>query len=232
MSIRSVDGRWGKIFYEGKDEYVGKSLHNYGEYNPDETEMILSLAKDTCLDIGANFGVMAQALEHEGFKVIAFEPQPYVYSILQKNVNGQCYNTALGDKLDIAKMPRLDNGSRYNYGGMGIGMIGDRGTIDVEVIPLDMLNIPNVGFMKIDVEGFEEKVLRGAVETISRCKPIMYIEDDRVENSASLRKYIEYLGYTWENHDPSLYRENNFFGLKKNIWGINYVSHNLICRPK
>lgn len=69
--------------------------------------------------------------------------------------------------------------------------------------------------MKIDVEGFEERVLRGGVDTIKRCRPIMYIEDDRVERRDSLRKYIVSLGYTIEEHEPPLYRENNFFGLKK-----------------
>jgi hypothetical protein len=87
------------------------------------------------------------------------------------------------------------------------------------------------GFMKIDVEGYELEVLRGAVQTIERCKPIMYIEDDRQNKSSALRTFIRELGYSIEEHKPTLYRENNFFGLKKNIWDRNYASHNLICRP-
>lgn len=235
MSIRSVEGRWGTIYYEGKDEYVGKSLHNYGEYNPDETEMILSLAKGLCLDIGANFGVMAQALEYNGFDCVSFEPQPYVFKILQKNVK-KCYNLALGDSPGTAKMPKIFDGERANYGGNGIlreGMEVAVGTpmIDVEVRTLDSFDFQDVGFIKIDVEGFEEKVLRGGVETINRCKPIMYIEDDRQENSARLRHFIKTLGYTIEEHKPPLYRENNFFGKKVNVWDKIYASHNIICRP-
>lgn len=231
MSIRSVEGRWGKIYYEGKDEYVGKSLHNYGEYNPDETEMIISLAKGLCLDIGANFGVMTQALEANGFKCIAFEPQPYVYKILEKNVS-KCYNIALGDTVGIAKMPKIFDGDRANYGGNGIldhNIL--QPTIDINVDTLDNFYFQDVGFMKIDVEGFEEKVLRGGVETIKRCKPTMYIEDDRREKSASLREFITSLGYSIKEHYPPLYRENNFFGLKKNVWDKNYASHNIICEP-
>lgn len=244
--MRSVKGRWGEVWYIGKDEYVGRSLHNYGEYNPDETEKILELAKksmkcynadgtnrylELCLDIGANFGVMAQALEANGFTCIAFEPQPYVYSVLRKNVRGECHNVGLGDVPGIAKMPKILDGAKANYGGMGIGFKSELGTIDVEVRTLDSFNFQNVGFMKIDVEGFEEKVLIGGRETIARCKPIMYIEDDRQEKSASLRKYITELGYTIEEHFPPLYRENNFFGLKKNVWDKNFVSHNIICMP-
>ena len=93
------------------------------------------------------------------------------------------------------------------------------------------MHIRDVGFMKIDVEGYELEVLQGAVETIAHCKPILYIEDDRGDKSRALHQYIEYLGYSIEEHKPPLYRENNFFGLKKNVWDKNYASHNLICRP-
>lgn len=225
-----VNGRWGTTHYIGKDEYVGRSLHYYGEYNPDETEMILSLANGHCLDIGANFGVMAQALEYNGFTVTSFEPQPDVFSVLQKNTR-VCYNLGLGDVAGTFKMPKIFFGSKANYGGMAIGTRSDLGTIDVSVVTLDSFEFTDIGFMKIDVEGFEEKVLRGGAKTIARCRPIMYIEDDRVDRSDSLRKYIRSLGYTIEEHKPLLYRENNFFGLKKNVWDKNYASHNIICRP-
>lgn len=230
--MRSVEGRWGKVWYIDKDEYVGRSLHHYGEYNPDETEMILGLASGLCLDIGANLGVMGQALEASGFDVVSFEPQPYVFSVLRKNVRGVCHNVGLGSIAEVAKMPRILNGAKANYGGQGIGMRSDLGTIDVEVRTLDSYNFSGVGFMKIDVEGFEEKVLRGGVETIARCKPIMYIEDDRAALSVSLRAYIVGLGYSIEEHKPLLYREKNFFGLARNIWAPKvYASHNIICRP-
>ena len=85
--------------------------------------------------------------------------------------------------------------------------------------------------IKIDVEGFEENVLKGAENTIKKYKPTMYIEDDRVEKSLSLRTYIKSLGYSIEEHKPPLYRANNFFGKKINVWNMNYVSHNIICRP-
>lgn len=229
--MRSVKGRWGEVWFIGKDEYVGRSLFNYGEYGPDETEMILSLASGLCLDIGANFGVMGQALEANGFSVVAFEPQPDVYNVLRKNISGTCYNLGLGDEPGTAHMPKILTGSKANYGGQSIGSRNELGTIPVEVRTLDSFGFENVGFMKIDVEGFEEKVLRGGVETIARCRPIMYIEDDRVEKSRSLRAFITSLGYSIEEHHPTLYRENNFFGKKKNVWDRNYVSHNLICRP-
>src|ERR1700722_5709686 len=110
--ITNVDGRWGKCHFFKQDQYIGQSLLHYGEYNPDETEFILGLAakagKDkTVLDIGANIGVIAQALERSGFTVEAFEPQAEVFALLQKNFKGKAHNVALGEQAGTTVMPNL-----------------------------------------------------------------------------------------------------------------------------
>ena len=232
--IKTVDSRWGPCTYFLKDEYVGKSIHNYGEYNPDETEKIVSLADKNklCLDIGANIGVISMALVASGFEVQAFEPQPEVYKLLNMNVGKNVHNIALGMGAGMASMPKVYYSQKGNFGGLGIGTKSIYGSYEVPVATLDSFEFTNVGFIKIDVEGFEEAVLRGGIETITRDKPIMYIEDDRIDKRVSLRAYIKSLGYTYEMHQPTLYRENNFFGLKKNVWAPkNFASHNLICLP-
>lgn len=232
---KTVDGRWGKCKFLAKDEYVGRSLYNYGEYGPDETEMILGLASGVCLDIGANIGVISQALLANGYRVMAFEPQPEIFELLSENcrsVGGEfvVFNTAVGSSAGVATMPKVQYSAKGNFGGLGIGDTSIYGTIDVPVTTIDSYHFPNVGFVKIDVEGYELEVLRGMVDTITRCRPVLYIEDDRRERSAALREYIRSLKYDIEEHKPTLYREENFFGLKKNIWDKNYASHNLICR--
>lgn len=234
--INTKESRWGPCSYFLKDEYVGRSIHNYGEYGPDETEKILELApKDKlCLDIGANIGVISMALVANGYKVAAFEPQPEVFKLLKKNVgfDADVHNTALGMDTGFVDMPKVYYSAKGNFGGLGIGTKSLYGSYQVPIATLDSFGFSNVGFIKIDVEGFEEMVLRGGFETIMRDRPIMYIEDDRMEKRATLREYIKELGYTYTSHQPTLYRENNFFGLKKNIWApMNYASHNLICLP-
>ena len=236
---KTVEGRWGKCKFLAKDEYVGRSMFYYGEYNPDETEKILSLANGLCLDIGANIGVISQALLRSGHNVVAFEPQPELFDILQENMASasirelQCkaYNSAVGDKAGVATMPKVYYGDKGNFGGLGLFEKSIYGTINVEVSTIDSYNFNDVGFMKIDVEGYEYETLVGAKETISKYKPILYIEDDRSAKSQRLREYVRALGYTIEEHKPTLYREENFFGLKKNVWNRNYASHNLVCKP-
>jgi FkbM family methyltransferase len=231
--LKTINSRWGTCTYFSKDEYVGRSIHNYGEYNPDETETILGLASSgkLCLDIGANIGCISMALLSVGHSVVAFEPQPEVYKLLSDNVKSTCHNVALGSTRGVAEMPKVYYSSKGNFGGLGIGTKSIYGSYTVPVETLDSFAFKDVGFIKIDVEGFEEQVLRGGVETILRDKPIMYIEDDRIDKRVGLRGFIKELGYNIEPHQPPLYRENNFFSLKKNVWDRNYASHNLICRP-
>ena len=228
---REVNSRWGKCVVLEKDEYVGRSVIGYGEYGPDETEKILELAPSgkLCLDIGANVGCIGMALEHAGHEVISFEPQPEIYKLLNGNVKGTCYNYGLGSAEAVLQMPKVAYSDKGNFGGLGIGEKSIYGNIDVEVRTLDSFGFENVGFIKIDVEGFEREVLMGGIQTILKSKPILYIEDDRIPLRQALREMIKSLGYTFVPHQPTLYREENFFNLKRNIWNRNYASHNLIC---
>jgi len=232
--MRSVKGRYGEVWFYGKDEYVGKSFYNYGEFSGDECDEILSLADKSklSLDIGANVGAIAQMLEYHDYSCAAFEPQPEIFKLLQKNFKGEAYNCALGSEDGTAQMPRLRYGARYNYGGMSLNTRTELGSYPVLVKTLDSFNFENVGFIKLDVEGWEEEVLKGSVSTINKYKPIMYIEDDRKEKSVSLRKFITELGYSIKESNTPLYRENNFFGKKVNVWAPhNYLSFNITCRP-
>jgi FkbM family methyltransferase len=233
--IRSVDGRWGRCYFFDQDEYIGKSLASYGEYSPDETEFILRLAEKSgrekrVLDVGANIGAISQALEHSGYTVEAFEPQPEVFGILTANFKGKAHNVALGDVAGTTTMPRVLYNERNNFGALSCGSASRLlGAMQVRVERLDSYHYEDVGLMKIDVEGYEELVLRGAAETIDRCSPILYVEDDRPRKSEGLHRFIAELGYRWERHDPPLYRAQNFLGRQENVWDRNYVSGNIVC---
>ena len=218
-----------------QDRYIGQSLVHYGEYNPDETEFIVALAEKAgkgklVLDVGANIGVISQALEFSGFTVEAFEPQPEVFSVLRENMKGRVHNVAVGARDGATTVPNIDYSQVNNFGGISCDTVStQRGAISVPVKTIDSYRFQNVGLMKIDVEGYEEQVLRGAVDTIRRCSPILYLEDDRTEKSASLHSFLRELGYKWEAHNPPLYREKNFFGKKTNIWDTIFVSKNIVA---
>lgn len=240
--INTKEGRWGPCTYFLKDEYVGRSIHNYGEYNPDETERILELAAEgggLCLDIGANIGCISQALIANAFHVEAYEPQPEVFKLTDLNLKQakgtgsfMAYNMAVGSSAGVVEMPKVRYSEKGNFGGLSCNTKTHLGSYDVPIVAIDdKFYKSRIGFIKIDVEGFETEVLLGAAKTITAHKPILYIEDDRVDKRTKLHATIKELGYSIERHQPTLYREENFFGLKKNIWDKNYASHNLICKP-
>lgn len=240
--LGKVNGRWGVCEYFLKDEYVGRSVRAYGEYGPDETEYILEhRGSGLFLDVGANIGCISQAVLSMGGRVMAFEPQREVYEVMVCNLayaggNFEAMNVAVGSVSGSAKMPVLDYSAKNNIGGLSLG----EGTNpwgkhrSVPVVTLDSLEIEEpVTFIKVDVEGYELEVLRGAVELIKRDKPVLYVENDRPENSKALESFIRNeLGYWFEAHNPPLFRENNFFKNDKNVWDRNYASFNIVCRPK
>lgn len=228
--IQSVEGKYGRTYYFRHDEYVGKSVFQYGEFSPEECEYIISIAGDgLVLDVGANIGCVSQALIAAGKQVVAFEPQPAIYELLVKNCpKATCINAALGSKIGKARMPLVDYSKRGNFGGLGIPQGGD---LSVDLLTLDSFNYQNVSLIKIDVEGYEEEVLRGAVETIERCKPIIYLEADRQDKLFSLATFLKSINYTYTPHNPPLFCKKNFFENPKLIWDKNYISMNWDCRP-
>jgi FkbM family methyltransferase len=131
----------------------------------------------TVLDVGANIGfytcLFAQAVGRHG-RVLAFEPTPAALDTLRKNVTMNFFEqvsifpVALSDQSGFAKLNVFsEKGNVYNSLGANkaYGIISD-GTIDVETAPLDryqeFFSPAEVSLVKIDVEGAEELVLRGA----------------------------------------------------------------------
>jgi FkbM family methyltransferase len=228
MSLRKCNTAYGECTFYGKDTYIGKSLYYYGEWSGDECDMLRALCRGTFIDIGANIGVMSMAVAALGYSVHSFEPQPSLYNLLKQNApRATSYNIALSNHNGTAKMPRIDYSSKGNFGGVGFGR-SDLGSIEVEVRTLDSFNLAP-SLIKIDVEGHELAVLQGAVETIAKYSPTLYVEDDRPELRYELRKFIRSLGYKIEEHNPPMFRDNNYACYDKNVWDKKYISMNLIC---
>jgi len=238
MKTSTSKCKYGTFSYFTEDEFVGKSLALYGEFSEPEVDVMCKLVKpgDTVLDIGANVGAltvpMAQVVGPTG-RVIAWEPQPETYALLKKNIeqndldNVTLHNCGVGAKNDTIAMFDLSKIHGFNYGGVPLGQ-GDR-TAWVETI--DELNLDNVSYMKIDVEGMEPAVIEGASETIRRCRPFLYVENDHGENSQRLVSMIVDLGYRLYWHRPRLYSATNWRNEKRNVFS-GIISINMICVPE
>ena len=234
---RMKDCRYGTMLYNINDQYVGKALDLYGEYSEGEAAMFREIVRsgDVVLDIGANFGAhtlcFSKIVGAHG-AVLAFEPQRLVFQTLCANMalnnvtNTVCYWTALTDVPGVMSAPVLDPHRPYNFGGVGLGQQarGDH----IATMRADSFNLPQCRLMKVDVEGMELQVLRGATGIIERHHPILYVENDRPANSAALISLIHTFGYRLYWHRPYLYNTNNFFGNTHNEYPT-VISQNMLC---
>jgi len=74
----------------------------------------------------------------------------------------------------------------------------------------------------------EQGVIEGATCLIEKFKPILYVENDRVEKSEALIACIKDLGYNIYAHNPRLFNPENYAKNRDNIFG-NIISKNILC---
>lgn len=145
------------------------------------------------LDIGASLGLWTVPLgmraKRAGARVLAFEPHPNNHAWLHRNItlNGlgstvTVHETALGDAAGTAVMDVGEAGLLGGGGNAAVAVKMDSVTgVRVPITTLDSLSWTHpVSAIKIDVEGYEVRVLRGAADLIARDRPIIYGEFNKV----------------------------------------------------
>lgn len=154
------------------------------------------------LDIGAYTGIYAIKAALSGAQAWAFEPNRTVFDRLKlnaanNNVNLTAINVGVGSKIGTEKL-----NIKFPFTSAGNFCNGDEtGVEEVNIITIDSLNLTDVTAIKIDVEGYECEVLKGAIETINRCKPIIITEILTETAMIEQAKILTILGYTGEHID-------------------------------
>jgi len=178
----------------------------------------------TLVDVGCNEGFhLAQFMMFEGDKrIVAYEPKRQLAVSLMLQVyqrhNGswpndlEIYHLALGNHHGRLKLhtPKIGGNLRMGWSsvmngtfdlGVAQAHYGDQFEVEeeyVQISTLDSQGLDNVTFLKIDVEGAEEEVLRGGLELINRCRPVINIElveYMRPGCIAAVQRLLEDLGY-------------------------------------
>lgn len=233
--------RHGRMLYLPHDSYIGRSLDLYGEFSELEGAVFAQLVQpgQIVVEIGANIGAhtlhLAKLVGPSGL-VVALEPQRLLFYLLCANLalneqfHVRAYGVAAGSSAGRTKLPLIDYQRDGNFGGVSLTDAG--GGEDVPVVTLDgFLTLPSLRLLKIDVEGMELEVLRGARQTIASHRPILYVENDRRQHSARLIGLLQSLDYELYWDMPPLFNPDNFAGHPDNVFpGI--VSINLLCMPR
>ena len=231
--------RSGLMLFNRNDTYIGASLRKYGEFSGGETVLFGIFVQPgmTVLDIGANIGVHTvdlSCLVGAAGTVHAFEPQRLIFQVLCANValnsctNVFTHNAAVGAASGSLLVPSLDPNGQNNYG--GVSLPGAQQGESVPLVTIDSLDLRFCHAIKLDVEGMETEALQGAAVTIARCRPFIYVENDREARSAELISLLQSYGYRLYWHLPMIYSADNFRADKENIFG-NTVSANMLCVP-
>lgn len=136
------------------------------------------------IDIGAHLGVIAMSISHSlnnAGKIYAFEPTPNTFSLLCRIVKlNKCstiipINKAVSDRNETLSF-YIDNNLGSNANSLVSKNERNRQSIDVETITIDQFvtenKINKIDFLKIDAEGSELSVLKGAIKTLKNHKPL------------------------------------------------------------
>jgi FkbM family methyltransferase len=177
-----------------------RRFHTWVKVEPELPLLPALCRKDAvALDIGANEGFFAHHLLPLAKSVIAFEPLPQMLARLRGNYaeKMEIHGVIISDKEGQGEL-------KYPAGGYMSATIAESNSaalesgrvIETVVAPmktLDSFKLTNVGFVKIDVEGHEEAVLHGSVDTLKREKPNLMIEVEERHAPGSLERVTNFL---------------------------------------
>ena len=236
-----VQTKYGQMLVNKNDTFIGKSLIKYGQISSDESLLYEQICTDgdVVVEAGANIGTHSLAISKaigDTGKLYCYEPQRIVFQTLNANLalnsltNTTTYQAGVGEKESFVNIPEFDYNHNGNYGGISITNYQE-GT-KTKVYSIDShLNLQQLKLLKIDVEGMEIDVIKGAKQTIERLRPIIYCENDRRELSSTLIELLWSLSYDLYWHLPPLFNTENFNKDNENIFK-NLVSVNMLCIPK
>lgn len=217
-----TDARHGRILYNDGDAVIGRSIAYYGEYFESEVDVFRHVLAPgaVAVEAGANIGTHTLALARlvgPTGRVLAFEPQRSLFQILCANMAlndigwVECHWAALTAENCTLHMVELDLSRPGNHG--GVALMDVEGGRPVPGHRLDDLFIESrLDLLKADVEGMETAVLVGAEQLIHRFRPVIYVENDRLENSATLISLLQGWGYRCHWHLAPFHNPGNFNG--------------------
>ncbi len=176
---------------------------------------------NTCFDLGANIGNHSLFFAQLFGNVVSFEPHSRIYKILALNTesstNIEVVNAGLSDKAGIL-------GAFEQPLNLGASKIveNSEGNIFFRVVTLDQYVIEtpynSIDFIKMDVEGHELSVLKGATQTLKNHRPILALELHARKDSqkaTQIMVFLRQLGYNYVYYMSIDYLSKNIFNFKK-----------------
>lgn len=195
----------------------------FGIKNEDKTMLYKKVKPGfVILDIGVNFGetlLNFAKLTGKNGKVYGFEPMPAIFKKCLNNVSLNTFNNIILENFALSETNEnlvVNDPLNGNSGGTYVSKLSTNNAnqITITSVTLDGYVLQNgiaqIDFIKIDVEGYETYVIKGAIETIKKFRPLLYIEvcDENLKragsSSVALIKLLKSLNYVIMKPDNEL----------------------------
>lgn len=185
-------------------DYYWQEFNGDGE--PELRQLPTLVPEDKiAVDIGGSVGTYTFHLSRLAKQVVTFEPNPQLHYRYEKlaipnvrlervaltDTDGGTTELAIPDNIEQSGLASIEPSVRDKH--------SDFNRVTVPLRTLDSFELNDIGFVKIDVEGHEESVLRGAQETIARNRPTFLIEIEERHNEGGLQRIVDMfsgLGYS------------------------------------
>ena len=192
------------------NDLIGICINQFGIYESEELDILFdflsplkeTFAAGTCLDIGANIGNHSLYFAPLFRAVHSFEPHPEIFRLLDFNLSGignvVAHPIGLGESGGIFTLH--ENPTNLGSSSIAPASAAGSGDIAIRVERLDALglDLQDLCFIKIDVEGFEASVLRGASDAIATHQPLIVLEQHEwefVDGTTPAIALLQELGY-------------------------------------
>lgn len=238
-----VETRFGRMFTLRGDTVISRSLRIYGEFAGEEVDSILSLVRpgDHVLDLGANIGFHSLALARAvgpGGRVTSVEPQRLCFQLLSANVTQNqlpwvhCLRAAAGEAAGTCSVPVIDPAAQQNVGATAVTLDpGDGPSETVPVITVDSLGLSRCDLIKIDTEGFEDRIVLGARATLAAHRPALYVELHDRDKLHRIATALRPLDYSLALHQTRFHRTENPQGERLQAFDARAGGTALVAMP-
>jgi FkbM family methyltransferase len=171
----------------------GGFLFATGFTEPRDQVFVSALTRpgDLMIDVGSNIGMYSVTAGVRGASVVAVEPMPRAAEATRRNL---ALNSIEGIVHEVAASDH-DGASHFEPGDLN-ARLDDSGSMNVPVVRLDSIPIDTealLSILKIDTEGHDLMVLKGAADLIARAKPVVLVEV--WEDSSDVRSFLSECGY-------------------------------------
>ncbi len=195
-----TESKDGRSFYVDLNEKMYISLFFTGIYEPGETEYFIKNVREgqIIVDVGGNFGwystLFSKIVGTTG-TVHVFEPVPFIYAELERNLK----LNSLGDNCTLNNYALWETNGTASINVFkdmphGHSSLSNLGMKEYQIFRIEtkvfdeyvkVHGISNIDFMKLDVEGAELSVLKGALETLKRMENLKVVFEVNDDTSAA-----------------------------------------------